>query len=79
MFTEYVRKAMQAATYEILEDGTFYGEIPLCPGVWATAETLEECRNTLQEVLEEWLILKLQDGDPIPVIMGIDLRVREPA
>ena len=67
---------MQAATYEILEDGSFYGEIPPCPGVWATAENLEACRDTMQEVLEEWLILKLQDGDPIPAIMDIDLRVR---
>ncbi len=56
MLTEYIRKAMQAATYEILEDGSFYGEIPPCPGVWATAENLEACRDTLQEVLEEWLI-----------------------
>jgi hypothetical protein len=29
MITEYIAKAMQKATYELLEDGTFYGEISL--------------------------------------------------
>ncbi len=33
MITEYIAKAMQKATYELLEDGTFYGEIPDCEGV----------------------------------------------
>jgi len=28
MLTEYINAAMKQATYEILSDGTFYGEIP---------------------------------------------------
>ncbi len=44
------------------------------PGVWANENSLEECREVLQEVLEEWLILKLRDHDPLPpLIRGIDL------
>jgi len=31
------------------------------------------CRDVLREVLEEWLILKLRDGDLLPKIGGIDL------
>ncbi len=78
MLTTYIAKALEYATFEGLEDGKWYGEIPVCPGVWATGESKEECRRELQEVLEEWLILKLRDNDPdIPVIDGIGLTVVE--
>ena len=68
MLTEYIQAAMGKARYEILDDGTYYGEIPPCRGVWATAKTLEACRQELQEVLEEWIFLKIKDGDPLPTI-----------
>lgn len=29
MLTRYIQAAMRQATYELLKDGTFYGEIPL--------------------------------------------------
>ena len=73
ILTAFVETAMHEARYEMLEDGTFFGEIPSCPGVWANEKTLEVCRDVLREVLEEWLILKLRDGDFIPTIGGIDL------
>lgn len=66
MLTEYISQKLSQARYKILEDGTYFGEIPGFQGVWASEKTLEKCRETLQEVLEEWLILKLQDNDPIP-------------
>lgn len=37
------------------EEGVVYGEIPPLPDVWATAETEEECRRALEEVLKEWI------------------------
>ncbi|MBI1742316.1 type II toxin-antitoxin system HicB family antitoxin [Candidatus Acetothermia bacterium] len=74
MLTRYIEAAMARARYEILEDGSYYGEIPVCPGVWANEPTLETCRKILREVLEEWLLLKLQDGDPLPSIAGIRLK-----
>lgn len=77
MLTEYVRAAMHKATYEILSDGTFYGEIPGFQGVYANAVTLESCREELQEVLEGWIILGLQMGHPLPVIEGVELTVKE--
>ena len=56
MLKTYIQTAMHAARYEILEDdGTFYGEIPECRGVFANAETLEGCREQLEEVLEDWI------------------------
>jgi predicted RNase H-like HicB family nuclease len=73
MLTAYIRAAMQRATYEKLGGGSYYGEIPGLQGVWADAPTLEACRDELQEVLEDWLLLGLRLGHPLPVIEGIDL------
>lgn len=56
---------MARATYKILEDGTYFGEIPGLFGVWSNEATLEECRKVLQEVLEEWLLLKLRDNEEV--------------
>ena len=66
MLTEFIYKQLQKASYELLEDKTYYGEISGLKGVWANAKKLEDCRRELQEVLEGWLILKLRDGDSIP-------------
>ena len=73
MLTHYIQAALQQATYEILEDGTYYGEIPALQGVYANAETLEACRTLLQEVLEGWLLLGFQLQHPVPILDGIDL------
>jgi predicted RNase H-like HicB family nuclease len=70
MLTKYIQKALDRARYELLEDGRYYGEIKLCPGVWAQGNTLEGCRAELQEVLEEWLVLKIRDRNPVPAIGG---------
>jgi hypothetical protein len=50
ILTAFTEAAMHEAKYKILEDGTFYGEIQSCPGVWANKETLESCREVLREV-----------------------------
>ena len=73
VLTNYVANAMNEATYKILDDGSYYGEISECVGVWANEQTLEYCRQVLQEVLEEWLILKLKDRDRLPALGGVDL------
>lgn len=75
MLTKYIQTAMHRATYEILSDNTFYGEIPGFQGVYANAETLEICREQLQEILEGWIILGLRMGHPLPVVDGIELAV----
>ncbi len=76
MLLKYIQSALRQAKYEIIEDdGTFYGEIPAFQGVYSNAETLEDCRNELAEVLEEWIFLHLADNTPIPVVDGIKLSV----
>ena len=71
MLTEYIKTAMQRALYEILPNGEgFFGKIDGFQGVWANSDTLEGCREELQEVLEEWLLIGFKRGSPIPVIGG---------
>lgn len=77
MLFEYVQRAIEMATYKQLENGTWFAEIPGFQGVWANGKTVESCRKELWEVLEEWLILKLRDGDAIPKIRGLTLRIKE--
>ncbi len=73
MLTAYIRAAMQKGQYKILDDGMYFGEIPGFQGVWASEAGLEECRATLQEVLEEWLLLQLRDNQKVPTLNGIRL------
>jgi predicted RNase H-like HicB family nuclease len=74
MLTAYLRAAMRRARYEILpEDGAYYGEIPDLPGVYATSESLESCRDELERVVEAWLFLRISKGLEIPVIDGIEI------
>jgi predicted RNase H-like HicB family nuclease len=76
MLTTYVQAAMHQATYEIFsEDGSFYGEIPNFQGVWANASTLEACREELQSALEDWILVRISDHLPLPVVNGINLVV----
>ena len=71
--------AMRRARYEILDDESFYGEIPGFDGVWASATTLEGCREELEEVLEGWIILSLSKNLPLPTVDGISLEISSTA
>lgn len=67
MMPKYPDMAMQRARFEFLEeDGSYYGEIPGFQGVFSSAQTLEETRKQLAEVLESWLILRISRQLPIP-------------
>ncbi|MBW4660660.1 MAG: type II toxin-antitoxin system HicB family antitoxin [Drouetiella hepatica Uher 2000/2452] len=75
--TTYIQAAMHQATYELLEDRTFYGEILPCPGVMTNAQTLEDCRELLQDALEGWILLGLKLGHEMPTIDGISLGIQQ--
>lgn len=72
MLSEFIEKQLKLATYKLLEDGSYFGEIPSIQGVWANAAQLEDCRKELQEVLEEWIVLKLRASEDIP---GFSLQI----
>ena len=78
MLSRYILLAMKKARYEILEDDdTFYGEIPEFKGVYANSNTLEECREELEEVLEEWLFFRISRNLQVPEVDGIELKIKE--
>ena len=78
MLTEYIRAALHTAKYEILsDDGSFYGQIPGFEGVWSNASTLEDCRDELEEVLEEWILFRVSRNLPLPSVNGLELKVKE--
>ncbi len=79
MLTEYVQAALRRAHYELMENGCYFGSVPECEGAWGEAATLEACREELRGAIESWIVGGLRHGDPLPVLEGIDLNVREPA
>jgi predicted RNase H-like HicB family nuclease len=73
ILSRYIAEAMVLADYEKLDDGTYGGRIPVCPGVIAFAPILAQCQQELQSVLEDWIVLGLKMGHSLPVISHIDL------
>ncbi len=72
MIREFIEKKLKEAEYKIIKNRTYFGEIPSVKGVWANAKNLEDCRKELQEILEDWLLLKIQQRERIP---GFSLRI----
>ena len=80
MLMQYIEKAMQHAKYELLsEDNSYYGEIPECKGVYANNSNLEDCRKELQEVLEDWILIRIYKNLSLPIIDGIEVSINEVA
>ena len=80
MLSDYLHAALRRAMYEILpDDGSYYGEIPGFNGVYANADTLEECRKQLAEVLEEWILFRLFRNLSLPMIDDRELIFRKAA
>ena len=78
LLAEHIEIAMRDAVYEVLEDdGSYFGTVPGFQGAWANADTIEECRKELAEVLEDWILLGIKLGREIPVLPSIDLMSRE--
>jgi predicted RNase H-like HicB family nuclease len=71
--TAYIEAALENATYDKLDDGTYAGEIPKLKGVAAFGKTLRDCEGELRSVLEDWILVGLQLGHKLPVLAGIDL------
>ena len=73
ILTDYVSQLLGHASYAKLDDGTYAGRIPQCRGVVAFGATLRECANELHSTLEDWILVGLKLGHPLPVIAKINL------
>ncbi len=66
MLTDYIAKKLKTAKYKTLRDGTYFASIAGLSGVWAQAKTSKRCKEELQEVLEEWLVVSLKTDRRVP-------------
>jgi len=73
MISQYCQIALDRVEYRKLVGGTSYAEVPGFKGLWANYGTVEDCRKELVSVLEEWIVLKLRDGDVIPEVDGLSI------
>ncbi len=74
MLSEYIKIAMERATYKLLDDGEgFFGEIPGFQGLWANAPTQDACQANLEIALEEWILLGLKLGHALPEIDDVSI------
>ena len=76
MILAYVQQALARAEYERLEGGTYAAEVPGLRGVLGTGPTLEACRETLAEVVEEWVLVRVARGLAVPALGDITVAVK---
>jgi predicted RNase H-like HicB family nuclease len=77
MLIEYIEESLKRAHYEIInEEEPFYGEVKELKGVWATGNTLEECRKNLRDVIEGWIIVSIQKGLSINKLGKAEIKER---
>jgi predicted RNase H-like HicB family nuclease len=74
LFDRYVSEAMRAAAPSQASAEEWYCALDSFPGVWAEGASLKECLDVLEEVLRDWLVIKIVNRDTdLPVIDEIDL------
>lgn len=74
MIVQYIAAALVSARFgEIEDEEPWYGEIPELRGVRATGRTEAECRASLAEALDGWLIVRLRRGLAIPPVGELQL------
>ncbi|MSQ24279.1 MAG: type II toxin-antitoxin system HicB family antitoxin [Chloroflexi bacterium] len=64
MISDFVQQLMEQAHFEQRSDGTYVGEVPGMEVAAVEADTLEECQESLQAELEQWLLFGLAGGIP---------------
>ena len=77
MIRDYLDEALKRAKYTKLEDGGYAAEVRGLAGVVAIGKTLESCRTQLQEVIEEWVLLRVARGLSVPAVGRARIRIRK--
>jgi predicted RNase H-like HicB family nuclease len=76
MIRAYIDAALARAEYEVLEDRSFRATVPGLRGVVALGPGVEACRRELAEVVEEWVLVRVARGLPVPKLGGVVIQVR---
>ena len=64
---EYINKMLKKAKYEYdPATNSWCASVDELPGVYSQADTIEDARSELAEVIEEYVFVSLQEGHPLP-------------
>jgi predicted RNase H-like HicB family nuclease len=72
----WATEALKEAKVKSLDEEGYFVSVAAAPGAWACERTVDEAVTVLQEVLVDWVTLKLADGeDDIPTFGGVSLAI----
>jgi len=74
---KYIDKALRRAKYTQPDPGVYCATVPGLRGVIATAMTLENCRDQLAEIIEEWVLVRVARGLTVPPLGGVTVSVKK--
>jgi len=74
ILSKYIEQALKKAQYERDENDVVIAKVPGASGFFAQADTFEEARANLKDVIEGNVILALQLGFDIPAIEGVEIK-----
>lgn len=77
MIIRYLDTALRRARYSLLDDESFCGTVPGLRGVLAVGKSLEDCRDQLAEVVEEWVLLRIANGLKVPPLGGVKVEIKQ--
>ena len=77
MITRYIEQALQRARYKSIDGGLYCATVPGLRGVIATGPTREACRHQFAEVAEEWVLVRVAQGLPVPRLGRATVEVRQ--
>ncbi|MCD6165614.1 type II toxin-antitoxin system HicB family antitoxin [bacterium] len=65
--TQYIQNLLRKAEYEYdKETKSWCASVPDLPGVYAQANTVEETREQLVEVIEDYILVSLREKQKLP-------------
>jgi predicted RNase H-like HicB family nuclease len=64
---EYINKMLKKTSYEYdSATNSWCASVDELPGVYAQADTIEDARSELAEIIEEYVFVSLQEGHTLP-------------
>jgi predicted RNase H-like HicB family nuclease len=76
MISRYVAQALGRARYEPIAHGRWSATVRGLRGVIAVGASIEKCRQSLAEAVEDWILVRVSRDLPVPKLGGVVIRVR---
>lgn len=73
---QYIENLLHKAEYEYdKKTKSWCASVKELPGVYAQADTLEDVRSQLAEVIEDYILVSLQERQPLPRFKKLPTKV----